>query len=103
MGGKLPLVYYNLLNDDLARREESKEKDYERPIGVVQDVTNPNSINRPLAWPLRIKSSISPGCDQEEIIDVMITALEKFHWDGMEIAHWIKVKLTCSIFNLDTK
>ena len=27
--------------------------------GHNQDVPNPNAINRPLAWPIRVKSSIS--------------------------------------------
>ena len=84
------MVYYNLLNDEIARKDEGKEREYDS-IRANQDITNPNSMNRPLAWPLKIKSSISQS-DQEDILDVMITALEKFHWDCVEIAHWMKVK-----------
>ena len=28
---------------------------------------------------------------QEEIIEVVIMALEKFHWESREIAFWVKV------------
>ena len=58
MGGKLPLSYYNIINEDVTRNDVPKEKDYGQIPGVNQDVPNPNAINRPLAWPIRVKSSI---------------------------------------------
>ena len=58
MGGKLPLSYYNLVNEDVARNDVPKEKDYGQIPGVNQDVPNPSAINRPLAWPIRVKTSI---------------------------------------------
>ena len=30
---------------------------------------------------------------QEEIIEVVITALEKFHWENRDIAFWVKAEL----------
>ena len=96
-GGKLPLTYYNLINEEISRREDNKDREYgstpgrdghkvtflscdwsddhyhDAFISFIQDVTlvrsitpghnqdvpNPNAINRPLAWPIRVKSSIS--------------------------------------------
>ena len=80
-----------------------------------QDVPNPNALNRPLAWPIKIKTSVNstdqvsrltghfpakcqplrpnlPIC-QDEIIEVVITALEKFHWENRDIAFWVKAEL----------
>ena len=59
MGAKLPLTYYNLINEDISKKEDTK--DYGTIPGVNQDVPNPNAINRPTAWPIRVKTSIS--CD----------------------------------------
>ena len=59
MGGKLPLTYYNIINEDVTRKEETKDKDYGNIPGLYQEVPNPNALNRPLAWPIRVRSSIS--------------------------------------------
>ena len=72
MGGKLPLAYYNLINDEISRRDEGKERDYGGAPGVNQDVPNPNAMNRPLAWPLKIRSSISKSDQVTLIIIVMV-------------------------------
>ena len=109
MGGKLPLSYYNLINEDITRNDVPKEKDYGQIPGVNQDVPNPNAINRPLAWPIRVKSSICPDIKvgfslsgqmmisfehKEEIIELIITSLEKLHWQNTEIAFFLKVIIT---------
>ena len=71
MGAKLPLTYYNLINEDISKKEDTK--DYGTIPGVNQDVPNPNAINRPTAWPIRVKTSIS--CDlQVWCSDQRITA-----------------------------
>ena len=56
-GGKLPLNFYNLLNEEMHRREEAR--DYGLAPGVNQDLANPNALNRPFAWPMMIKSSMN--------------------------------------------
>ena len=151
-GGKLPLTYYNLINEEISRREDNKDREYgstpgrdghkvtflscdwsddhyhDAFISFIQDVThvqsmtpghnqdvpNPNAINRPLAWPIRVKSSISMDMQvnicvfdvfnfcstffQDDIIDIIISSLEKFHWENTEIAYWIKVNLKVIYF-----
>ena len=37
------------------------------------------------------RSSMSKR-DQADVLDLIITALEKFHWDSLPIANFIKVK-----------
>ena len=67
MGGKLPLVYYNYVNDEISRRDDHKDKDFGNIPGLNQEVPNPNVLNRPLAWPIRIKSSINPDIQVENV------------------------------------
>ena len=57
-GGKLPLTYYNLINEEISRRDDGG-RDYGLIPGINQDVPNPNALNRPLAWPIKIKTSVS--------------------------------------------
>ena len=49
--------YYNLLNEEMVRREEMR--DYGNIPGVNRDVSNPNALNRPYAWTLKVKSSMT--------------------------------------------
>ena len=58
-GGKLPLSYYNLINEEISRRDDGGRDNYGLIPGVNQDVPNPNALNRPLAWPIKIKTSVS--------------------------------------------
>ena len=51
-GGKLPLSYYKLLNDDHLETVDGPE------LGTGP-VVNPNTVNRQHAWPLSIRSSMS--------------------------------------------
>ena len=39
------------------KKEEAR--DYGNAPGVNQDVTNPNALNRPFAWPIKIRSSMA--------------------------------------------
>ena len=94
-GGKLPLSYYNLINDEISRREDGGRDNYGLIPGVNQDVPNPNVLNRPLAWPIKIKTSVCSG-DLDEVIEVVIMALEKFHWENSDISFWVKVGLAFS-------
>ena len=58
-GGKLPLTYYNLINEEISRRDDGGRDNYGLIPGINQDVPNPNALNRPLAWPIKIKTSVS--------------------------------------------
>ena len=58
-GGKLPLSYYNLINEEISRRDDGGRDNYGLIPGMNQDVPNPNALNRPLAWPIKIKTSVS--------------------------------------------
>ena len=60
-GGKLPLQYYNYINEEMSKKDE--KQNYGNQPGINQDVANPNAINRPFAWPIKIKSSM-PKDDQ---------------------------------------
>ena len=57
-GGKLPLNFYNLLNEEMHKKGEATE--YGNAPGVNQALANPNTLNRPFAWPVKIRSSMSP-------------------------------------------
>ena len=56
-GGKLPLDFYNLLNEEIHKREDGRE--YGHGPGVNQALANPHTFNRPSAWPVKIKASMS--------------------------------------------
>ena len=56
-GGKLPLQYYNILNEEMTKRDEVR--DYGNIPGANQDVSNPNAMNRPFAWPIKMRSSMA--------------------------------------------
>ena len=58
-GGKLPLSYYNLINEEISRRDDGGRDNYGLIPGMNQDVPNPNALNRPLAWPIKIKTSVN--------------------------------------------
>ena len=32
-------------------------------------------------------------CPQDEILELVITAMEKFHWETTKIAYFVKVRL----------
>ena len=51
------MQYYNHLNEEMNKKEEAR--DYGNAPGVNQDVTNPNALNRPFAWPIKIRSSMA--------------------------------------------
>ena len=98
------------------RREEAR--DYGLAPGVNQDLANPNALNRPFAWPMMIKSSMNRDDQvgyqnstlipddyvqtlslfillfQAEITDLVITAMEKFHYEPEEICYFVKVTFT---------
>ena len=55
LGGTLPLPYYNYIAKDLPTKQESS--------GVsgpteFKDIVHPNTLNRPFAWPIVIRSSM---------------------------------------------
>ena len=68
---------------------------------------NPNSLTRSSAWPITVKSDVSQEmkvtCQvissphnltlQVEIMDILITAMEKFHWDHTSISDYLKREL----------
>ena len=51
IGGTLPLSYYKLLHDGQVETVEGPE------LGTGP-VVNPNTLNRPNAWPLSMKSNM---------------------------------------------
>ena len=53
---------------------------------------NPNSFTRSSAWPITVKSDVSQEM-KVEIMDVLITAMEKFHWDHTSISDYLKREL----------
>ena len=56
------------------------------------DIVNPNSFTRTSAWPITVRSVV-PGEMKDEILEVVITAMEKFHWDNTEISNYLKKEL----------
>ena len=79
-GGKLPLTYYNLVNEEISRRDDGGRDNYGLIPGVNQDVPNPNALNRPLAWPIKIKTSVS-STDQ---VRETLPGLKYLNVDGRE-------------------
>ena len=90
MGAKLPLTYYNLINEDISKKEDTK--DYGTIPGVNQDVPNPNAINRPTAWPITWRQA-APACPVAVAVDRSTgpagpgqgEALENLGWCQMNI------------------
>ena len=86
IGGRLPLHYYNQLNEHL-KRDEPHEGG---AAFYNQEVSNPNSANRTCAWPVVVRSAMVQS-DQEEVLELVISTMEKFQWEAMEIANYLKV------------
>ena len=82
-GGKLPLTYYNLINEEISRRDDGGRDNYGLIPGVNQDVPNPNALNRPLAWPIKIKTSVS-STDQVRERWRTLPGLKYLNVDGRE-------------------
>ena len=98
--------FYNLLNEEMHKKGEATE--YGNAPGVNQALANPNTLNRPFAWPVKIRSSMSAYYQvqwsivtyplpmiQVEITDLVITGIDKFHWDSRNIACFVKVRKGC--------
>ena len=99
--------FYNLLNEEMHKKGEATE--HGNAPGVNQALANPNTLNRPFAWPVKIRSSMSPYYQvqwsivvtyslpmiQVEITDLVITGIDKFHWDSRNIAYFVKVRKGC--------
>ena len=90
IGGRLPLHYYNQLNEHLKRDEPHEGGG---AAFYNQEVSNPNSANRTCAWPVVVRSAMVQS-DQEEVLELVISTMEKFQWEAMEIANYLKVRWT---------
>ena len=56
------------------------------------DIVNPNSVTRLTSWPITVRSSIQAD-KRAEILDIVITAMDKFHWNATEITNYLKREL----------
>ena len=56
-GGKLPLPFYTVMNEEMSKKEDLR--DYGTVQGQNQELTNPNGMNRPFAWPIKIRASMN--------------------------------------------
>ena len=56
------------------------------------ELVNPNSFTRLTSWPMTVKSSVKRDV-REEMLEIVMTAMEKFHWDTSEIPNYLKREL----------
>ena len=61
-------------------------------MNFSSDIVNPNSHTRLSSWPVTIRASVQKEV-RDEMVEVVMTAMEKFHWDSTEIANYMKREL----------
>ena len=104
----LPLSYYNRLADRLGPIEEAPTYGASAGVFFNPDIVNPSSFNRQNGWPIKVRSNMKKeeqvrgsfikklisqfkNVMQEEITDLISTAMERFQWQSTEIANFLKV------------
>ena len=65
---------------------------------------NPNTVTRLTSWPVTVRSSIRREV-RDEILEIIVTAMEKFHWDTKEIPNYLKRELDrgCAVYALESE
>ena len=56
------------------------------------DIVNPNTLTRLSSWPIAIRATV-PSDIREEMVEIVMTAVDKFHWDTQEIPNYLKKEL----------
>ena len=56
------------------------------------DIVNPNTLTRLTSWPISIRATV-PSDIREEMVEIVMTAVDKFHWDTQEIPNYLKKEL----------
>ena len=56
------------------------------------DIVNPNTLTRLSSWPIAVRTTV-PRDISDEILEIVLTAMDKFHWDTQEIPNYLKKEL----------
>ena len=87
----LPLEYFNLLSDQLAKKDDGfSEYSSAANNFFNNEVQNPNVYNKHNTFAMTIQSKL-PQADQDFIQEVITNNVEKLHWNASEIARQLKV------------
>ena len=92
---KTPASFYQLHAERLYERGD----DYNPhdSVSYRHHVTNPNIINRAINLPTISRCSMRPGM-KTEMMEIVVNALEKHHWQPEKVANAIKVDQKDSYF-----
>ena len=56
------------------------------------DIVNPNTLTRLSSWPIAVRATV-PKDIRDEMVEMVLTAVDKFHWDTQEIPTYLKKEL----------